>query len=196
MARRYKSSAAETAARKKREAAYYAALGRFVDLFSRIEVALQIVLWHYSKIKPETAKALLHGTRSDQAMNLIKRVLSVTDAPGTVRNELADIFQQTAVIRGVRNDILHLGAEDVAEGAGYVTNEMLAHDPRRIKRFPISAEILDDMTADLWKIMICLLTRHMGRRRIRGKSNQDMIDETLRAPWRYKHPVPPKSTKK
>jgi hypothetical protein len=94
------------------------------------------------------------------------------------------------MINGRRNNILHYGAISIAEGFGIVTNANIAHIQERVTRFQISPKILDDMTADLRKIMIHLYTRHAGRPPLRGAHAE--IDATLRASWRYtQQPSPP-----
>ena len=50
--------------------------------------------------------------------------------------------------------------------------------------FPISPEILREITEDLRRIMACLLVYHAGRPPLRGKHQE--LDALLRAPWRYK----------
>jgi hypothetical protein len=99
---------------------------------------------------------------------------------------LMPIVDQLKLITGRRNDILHHGATDVAQGGGLVTNEALALTTERIQSFPISPEILDDMTADLRKINAHFLTRHLGRPALRGE--HPALDAVLTASWRYKQP--------
>jgi len=94
------------------------------------------------------------------------------------------IVDQLKLITSRRNDILHHGATDVAQGGGLVTNEALALTIQRVQSFPISPEILDDMTADLLKINAHFLTRHVERPALRGKHSA--LDAVLTAAWRYK----------
>src|SRR5580693_150163 len=195
IARRYQVPAAETEEGKGRVAEYHAALGRFVDRFAEVENALPFVLRHYAKLPTATARALLSGVRVDQMKGLLNRLAEVGLLPTAEWADLEPTLQQLGVINGRRNDILHHGAESVAEGRAFVTNALMAHTEERITSFTISPEILDDMTADLRKIMIHLLTRHAGRPEMKAQANRDWVASVLRQPWRYKQQPSPLKTK-
>jgi hypothetical protein len=186
----YAIPASETKEGKERLRIYYEALGRFIDMFSKIEMAAHIVLRHYAKMTTATANALLSGVRVDETKNRLQRLFDAGIMNEADWNDAEPIFQHLAVINGRRNNILHHGAISVAEGFGIVTNANIAHTQERGTKFPISPDILDNMTADLRKIMIHLYTRHAGRPPLLGAHPE--IDALLRASWRYtQQPSPP-----
>lgn len=189
--RRYGTSAAETPEGKKRVEEYHAALGRFVARFATAEMTVPFVLRHYAKLSLATGRALLSGVRVDQAKSLLGRL---ADAGVMSKEDWADLeptLQQLGIINGRRNEILHYGAESVAEGRAFVTNALVALTEDRLTSFVISPAILDDMAADLNKIIIHMLTRHAGRPQLRAKASLDGVAALLREPWRYKPPSSP-----
>lgn len=181
---RYKVLPQETEEGKKREEAYFTALGRFVDRFARAELYTRFALWHYAKTKPDIARAVFSGVHVDTAITHIRRVLDAQRIPESARHGIGDILAQLKMISGVRNDLLHTGAESIAEGEGFVTNILIAHN--ELKTFPISPLILDAMSADLRKITMHLICYHLGRRPF-APATKKTLDEVLLAPWRYKH---------
>ena len=106
--------------------------------------------------------------------------------------DIEPILLHAAAINGRRNDIFHHGATAIASGQGLVTNASMALTESRINDFPISPELLDDMTADLKKILLHFHIGHMGRPPLCGK--HDNVDEILRAPWRHKLQPKPRAS--
>lgn len=190
----YAIPAFETAEGKERERAYYEALGRFVDMFARVESTVTITLWSYAGTKPEIAKIAFAGTRVDVGCTYIKQLAETTGAPQDVLNDLKDVLQQIGIINGVRNAILHYGATSVAEGRAIVSDALKAKG--QPTEFPISPTALDDMTVDLHKIIVHLGYRHLKRPAPLGQFGRDVLSALLNAPWRYKHPVPTQSKTK
>jgi hypothetical protein len=186
---RYPTPASETEEGRERLQAYYCALGRFVDMFAKAEMAAHLVLRHYAKMSTAAARVLLSGVRVDETKNRLQRLFESGLMDETDWKAAQPIFQQLGIINGCRNDILHHGAISIAEGDGLVTNAGMAHMRERIVGFPISAEILDGMTADLRKIIAHLHIAHMGRPPLRG--GHPGLDAILRAPWQYKQQSKP-----
>jgi hypothetical protein len=188
---RYKIPAAATPEGQERIRAYYEALGRFAAMYAEVEAAVQNSLWFYAKTPADIARSIFSGTRVGTGASFILRIFEATGQPDGLRVELADAFTQLRKITTARDLIFHYGAQSIAEGNGVVTNERLAHVPANVQTFPISPEILDEMTADLRKIATLLLSRHAGRPPIRGALNQVHVDSILHAPWQYKPPQSP-----
>jgi hypothetical protein len=182
----YKASASETEEGKKRLEEYYSSLGRFVDRFSKAELAVAFTLWHYTKVPHSIARAIFSGFNIDTAISTIKRLAQVTGMPNEKRTELEWLFTQLGSIRKARNDILHYGAINVAEGEPSVTNAIKALTEDRIEHFPVSPIILAKMSADLRKIIVRLHLNHMGRPKVTDASLK-MFEEVLRDTWQYKH---------
>jgi hypothetical protein len=142
----------EPAAGKERLNAYYLALGCFTHRFAWVEEAVHTVLSHYAKLPPAAARALLSGVRVDETKNRLSRLHEVGLISDADWMDVEPIFQQLGIINNRRNEIFHHGASFIAEGAGVVTNATMALTEERITKFDISADIIDDMTADLKKI--------------------------------------------
>jgi hypothetical protein len=172
---------------------YYESLGRFVDMFSQVETAVTLTLWRYAQTKPEIAKVIFAGSRIDIASAYIKQLAAAT-ATTDQRADLENVLQQLGIINGVRNAGVHYGATSVAEGRAVVSNALRAKNEP--VEFPISPKALDHMTVDLRKITFHLNYNHLGRPRPGGALGQTSLDGILRAPWRYKHPAPPKAQSK
>ena len=195
----YTVPASDTEEGKKRLSAYYEALGRFVDMFSRVETTVTLTLWHYAKTSPEIARVIFAGARMDLSSTFIKQLAETTGAPTDLQTDLAEVLQQASIINKVRNDILHYGANFVAEGAATVSNFIRAKGEP--SSFPISPDLLADMTKDLSKIWSHLEYLHL-------MPSKSFIDETCKEdiavisealsqiPWRYKHPAQPKERPK
>ena len=179
----YKPIPSQTPEGKERLRAYYEALGRFVDAFSRTEHAAHSVLRFYAKMSIKGAQVLLSGVRVDETKNRLSRLHDAGMIEDADWKDIEPILQQLNTINGRRNDILHHGAEGIAEGHGVVTTARMAITEDRITDFHISPEILADMTEDLRKIRLHFHTRHMGRPPLLGIHPE--LSRTLHAPWRY-----------
>jgi hypothetical protein len=175
----------EQAERSMRLSEYYSALGRFVHMFARVEIAMTLTLWHYAKTTPEISKIAFASVKTELGITWIKQFATVAGASKDKRDDLENVFQQLGIINGVRNHLLHFGATTVAEGQAIVSNALKA------KRDPtvyfVSPEELAKMTDDLWKIVAHLNYLHLGR----PIPKDDNLDGALvlRFPWRYKPPT-------
>src|SRR5208283_4324196 len=78
---------------------YYTALGRFVAGFSELEGAMQVALWHYSKIKPPTAQALFSGVRADEACSKIKRIADAENWTEERKTDWQTISARLGILR-------------------------------------------------------------------------------------------------
>jgi hypothetical protein len=114
---------------------------------------------------------------------MLKRLFEAGFMDADAWRDAEPIFQQLNLINKRRNSILHESTLLPETGRGVVTNAAIAHFEDRITGFHISPEILDDMTADLQKIMIHLHSRHMGPRQ--AAETDSKRDAILCAPWRY-----------
>src|SRR5260370_28698014 len=150
---------------------------------------MALALWYHAKTSADIARAVFSGVRTAEAMNFITRIASSTGMSKEARAKFDFIFAQLRDINSARNDILHFGATDIAEGQSTVTNALKALTEEKITAFPISPTILNAMTEDLRKIAFHLYVDHMGRPAPSGALSL-MI---LQAPWRYKHSVQQKS---
>lgn len=184
--------AAETKEGRKRLKAYRLALGSFIDAFAKAEIAMHYVLRYYTKTEDIIARAVFSGVRTDVAADHLRRLAAAKLIDPDEWKELEPILAQLKLIGGRRNIILHYGASDIAEGRGIATDAIMAVTQGKAKSFPVSPDILDDMTHDARKIFLHLVIRHAGRRTPRGR-HPDLI-EVLEAPWRYKS-LPPNQSR-
>jgi hypothetical protein len=183
----YKVTAAETPDGKERIRAYYEALGRFATMYARAESSAHAALCRCAKTDGAISAALFSGVRVRQAGDFIRRIMEATAVAQDAIDEFVEYRDQLYAITTVRDAILHLGAQSVAEGEGFVSDTLRAHLPAKVRTFPISPKILDDMTEDLRKIGLYLLTRH-AQRSIKSTANQRQVKALLAAPWRYTRP--------
>ena len=184
---KYTTPASATNEGRERERLYFQALGRFTHTFARAESILTLAFWYYAKVPHKIARAVFSGVRVKDASAAIRRLIQVSPVTAEAKAELDDILGQMIAINDARNDILHYGATDIAEGKGAVTNELKALTESHLTSFPISADILNNMTTDLLKIMFHLRLHHSGIPALRSVSNQLAATTALHAPWRYKH---------
>lgn len=186
----YDIPAADTPEGQERERAYYEALGRFVQMFAEVEKVLSETLWGYAGTIPAISKIVFAGAASDQTATYIKACAKAFNATQDTQDDLENVLQQFGIIRGVRNDILHYGAEFIAEGRGTVSNAWKAKaEP---VEFAISATDLAAMEIDLRKVIAHLGYRHLGRAMPRSAAGRRLLDRTLQSPWLYKRPQPPR----
>jgi hypothetical protein len=180
----YKIPASQTPEGKKRITEYYEALGRFVDMFSRVEAAVTLTLWHYAKTEPAISKVIFAGARVENSSTYIKQIATATGATKELQEDLEEVFQQLNIIRGARNDILHYGAEpeSVAKGTAVISDALKAKGEPII--FPINPKLLDQMTNDLHKIIAHLKISHLG-----DSKSYTLAGDPRYGAWQYKHPV-------
>lgn len=179
----YTVPAAHTKEGKERLRAYYEALGRFVDMFARVETAITLTLWHYAKTTPEIAKIVFAGTKVEGGSTYIKQLAAATNATQELQDDLTDVLQQVGIINGVRNRILHYGATSVAEGNAVVSDALKAKG--QPESFPISPISLGQMTRDLIKIVA-----HLNELHLMSRSEHTLAGSPLYAAWQYKHSLP------
>lgn len=169
--------------------AYYEALGHFINAFSRVETLVTLTLRKYAQTPTEIAKVIFAGAKIDLSSRYIKQLAEATGASSTARDDLESVLQQLGIINGVRNSVLHYGAAGISEGNAIVSDALKAKGEPTV--FPISPEILEQMTRDLNKISIHLQYRHLD---VDSVERPDVVlERILRLPWLYKRPQLPKS---
>jgi len=181
---------------------YYKSLGRFVHTYATVEIAAQVILWVHIRVDMDTAKALLGGTRVRDAMSKVKRIreaMRIAETSPTSKL-LENIFSQLADITSARDDIFHYGAWVDPDGTqARVSNWRHAYSETKLREFRISAEALNDMTADLETCANRLIALSEIVAKMRDLRPEDVPDE-WKQPWRYKfssqviHPKRPSDT--
>ena len=185
---RYSISASMTGEGRERERKYYEALGRFTHWFAKMESAIALSLWFYARTPHPIAKAVFSGVRVKEASSFMNRIADATSLAADTRTDLREVLLQATALNDVRNQIMHFGAANIAEGRGYVSNALKAVSEDKITSFPISPEILADLTADCRKIIFHLRLKHAGIAGPKSVANRLAADSALRAPWRYTRP--------
>jgi hypothetical protein len=177
---------------RKRLRQYNAALGSFVQSFARVEHGMHRALRWYAKVDVETARAVFSGVRAMEASGYLRRLADIGGIEASEWARLNPLLAQLKAINDVRNILLHYGAENIAEGEGIATDIRTALLPERARAFPVSATILWNMSTDLSVIYTALLLRHVGHPAQPSDRLTRWLERTLRKPWQYKPPLPPK----
>ncbi|MGD9536425.1 MAG: hypothetical protein AB7P52_09590 [Alphaproteobacteria bacterium] len=175
---------------------YHESLGEFVDAFSSVEGALFIAVSSVAKLTLPVARALLSGARVDTANGLLRRLMLISETDQERRKETDAVLTQLGHINDVRNQILHYGADPVPDKIDerISSNFLVALTDKHRKEIPVSPTLLNDMTADLRKIMAYLLINHGD---FSARAHADTVRtfaHLLHASWRYK-PHQPKRQK-
>jgi hypothetical protein len=171
---------------------YYLALGKFVEMFAKVEDAVFVALVRKTGVFSPRAEALFSGTRVRDAVSFIKRLHEADSTPLPPR--LAEVFGQLSAINTIRDRILHWGTWPTESGTGLqVTNRLRAHADRARHEFETSPEHLDDMRNDL-EIIYAALTLYSHRVARPeypppGSSRGQALLQFSLAPWRHK-PAP------
>ena len=157
---------------------YWKSLGRFIHFFARTEHKVLTLLREQAKVSEKVAGAIFSGTRADAAKGLITRLLE-THGLSDVAARLKGPFDQLGLINSARNDLVHWGTT-YREGELSVSNAHLFPPPNRAISYPVTTELLGNMTDDLFKIGVAI-----DLERLPQLSNKDFLD-FLSRPWRYK----------
>jgi hypothetical protein len=176
---------------------YIEALGNFVHAFARIEGILALALRVFSGVTGPIARAIFHGVRVDAAVNYIRRILEVTNAPADVKADFELAFTHLGDITRARNDILHYGVglgtiwrsdDTIIESSPMiVTNKDFALTEDRIRETPVSAEILEQMMEDL-DVIRAILFGHILLASGRKDDAKRFLGPARKHAWRYKPP--------
>src|SRR5271163_4409204 len=165
---------------------YRLALGTFVEAFADIEAAMFYTASWHAKTRHPIAKALFSATRVEAAAGFLRRLAEAGLIEPAEWVQLQPVLTQLHHVNDIRNAILHHGAQGVATGRALVADVARALTPERIRIFPISTDILADLTYDCQKIYRHLIVRHAGRTALTGKHPE--LEAVLNSGWRY---IPP-----
>lgn len=163
---------------------YYQALRRFVVEFTEIECAMQMALWHLSKVDLPVAQAVFSGVRADDACNKVARIAEAENWSDSRKAEWQIIADRLGILRTLRNDILHYGVDWQLDGSWIVTNESFIHTSRKVMKTPVTVPILADATSDLQKLGLHLFHFLFGD--AMTPKGARSLELTLRRAWRYK----------
>jgi hypothetical protein len=165
-------------------AAYWKALGRFIEEFSSIEAVMLPFLGFYAGISHRMARCVFSGVKPEAAIGLINRIVEAFDPGEDRRRELAYMFDQLGLINGVRNVVIHHSSFVTSDQGRIASTIAKAHAPRSIREVQVSPAILDAMTADLKKIGFHMVAQL-------NWPKETLAQRTLKEPllglaWQYK----------
>jgi hypothetical protein len=181
---------------------YWLALGAFIHQFSAVERMLQRLLRIQAGVSGEIAKSVFSGARVDACKDFINRICDATGRED-VKARLEPAFAQLGAISTMRNAIVHWGASVQPDDTLAAVNDFLAHTPLNLKNFPVSPEILRDMTFDLMMINVHIAREIANRMRDLPDGLREKMETALdggavmrrnlgvAGPWLYKPPQPP-----
>lgn len=168
---------------------YYLGLGRFIDKFAKIEICVQMLLWHLSEVHPRTAQAIFSGTKTDTAVSFIRRIFESRHEE--LPEILSNAFAQLSIISTVRNDLVHYGAQYDEEAKLIASNALVAL-PGKERKIPISRRVLEHLWGDLVTIEYCLNAYFFSiRPDLTTPSVAEKYSEAAQTPWQYKQPPQP-----
>ena len=167
---------------------YWGELGRFIHYFSRTEHTLKRLLQTLAGTSDEVSGAIFIGVRMGTAKDHINRILEAK-GDAVAKNRLEGPFAQLGVIGGVRDNLVHWGAEHEGTDDLLVSNARQSPGPGRVREYRVSPRDLVAMTEDLVRINMFLVVT------MRPLDDDERIwGQYLGQPWRYKSPqqAPPK----
>lgn len=167
--------------------AFYQALGRFIDSFATAEAVLFALHAYFVGIDRKIAAAVFAGVRVDGFMENIRRIMDVADPGKEPREEIEEIFAQLKEIAQARNDVVHYFSFETSDAGRIVTTATRAHIPKKIRERKISTKILEDMTADVHKI-VSHMQLHMQHPRRAAERLSAFKSGAWHDAWRYKRP--------
>jgi hypothetical protein len=178
---------------------YHLALGAFIEAFAVAELWVLRALWATAGVEENIGQAALSGMRSRGAIDLIKRLFETRDKNLPADLELS--FNQMNAINSMRDNVVHWGTsysgQSLFEAQLVVSNEYLAHSPKRKQTYPISAKILDEMREDLDTIIAVL--RHYTisswpdssiKEELLSRDASLVLRPLLLVQWKYKSTQP------
>jgi hypothetical protein len=140
---------------------YYAALGRFVQMFgiveSRLHVVLKSILFDLTAIdaKPydwELLDAIMGSMRLAGLRDNLKRLLRVAHFHDAMRAEFDFAFNQLGEIHFIRDRIVHHGVHAHSETEFYTSNDQTTNETSQEEMLIFNVEHLLDMAYDLKSI--------------------------------------------
>jgi len=171
---------------RKPDAAYWQALGKFVETYASVEAMMFYILSLHSKVPADIAKALFSGTRLDASIKYLRRILAVRDIDETISKELEALFAQLTVINAARNDVTHYGSIETLDFGRVSSNYVRAHLPENITMRPMNTEVLTAMTQDLERISSLLFVHTILPENNKAGKRANLWDQG--GAWLYKPP--------
>lgn len=168
------------------------ALGNFVLRFAETENLLFATISVLANVHSKVAQAIFSGTRAEAAIQYINRLLEIQKVADAKRAIYREIFEHFRHINDARNLILHHGIATI--GTDFVaTNRLTALTESRLRSVPASAEVLDQMAADVEKInALLLLNLFADEKHAQTVAATSKFGPVSQQPWLY---TPPQAQK-
>lgn len=170
---------------------YFRMLGEFVHCFTTAEIAVSSCLAHHAKVSAEVYRATYSGVRTKEGISFLRRLAEVEEIAPDEWQLLKPLLDHLTVINGVRNKLLHHGADGIAEDEqAFISNLRTALTWDRLEEFPVPVAHLRDMIFDLNTIFFAISHRHSGDGWGYRKRDRPRLEKRSNEPWWYKSPAP------
>ena len=171
------------------------ALGIFVLEFAQTEQFLLDTLATLGQISDSFAKAAFSGVKGETAISYLRRYFQMIPIGQEQKSIFEEVFSHFTPINSARNLILHHGIESGGLIGFISTNRSKALSADKAHTIRVSSEILDQMTDDLQKMTMMLMTNMFRHQKVEITQDKNMR-EVLQRPWRYTPPPQPDSQKR
>ena len=166
---------------------YWAALGRFVHEFSRVERLLQMLLKQIAGVSDEVGRAIFSDTRAHAGKDAVRRILEARGVHAALQR-LRPALDHLGNINGIRNNVVHWGAVHDGSDDLLVSNAHLAPTENRAREFRISPRDLTAMSIDLYQIGIFFIVEMRTDAGAMTEKEMEVWAPVLKEPWLYKPP--------
>lgn len=159
-------------------------LGKFLLSFAIAENHLRQTVAKLGGVSDTFSKVVLSGLRTEDAIAHLRKLLPSSGAGAEVLASYSDVFEHLGPIKDARNLMLHHGIAWYGRGFA-ATNMPKVLKPEDAVVIPISNDILEQMTQDLFKITAILMNNWL---RLDGLSPSLRPDPVELSAWRYTPP--------
>jgi hypothetical protein len=166
---------------------YYAAFGRFITGFATTEGVVRSLLEQLVKTSKAEGAALFHKLSVSDTIATINRLLATRDATALIA-DVKEPFIQLQAIGEIRNALVHWDGRLTETDGFIVKNTHRAHLPTKVQEYRVGIEQLVQMTTDLIKIDLHILTA-MDLGKTRAAVVDAIVQPLLAGAWLYIRPV-------
>ena len=185
------SRAARKLWERKRYDNYFQRLGEFVHCFTMAEHAVSACLHHHAKVSTDVHRAVFSGVRMKEGISFLRRLADVGEIDPREWQQLKPLLDQLTIINGVRNKLLHQGADGIEEDdEPFISNLRTALTWEKLEEFPVTVGHLRDMVFDLNTVFFAISHRHSGDGWGYRRRDRPRLEKRSNEPWWYKSPEP------
>jgi hypothetical protein len=170
------------------QAPFFTHYGHFLWQFSQVERLCHFVFHQQSGLEESVARALIGGEQLSKVTRLLNSLIKAKGDTDRII-EMQFLIDQINVISQLRHDLVHRGADTMADGTINVSNRMTAKSLKSIEILRLNLEHIKGARGDLECVAIRLAL-------FGAPTTMELLDpqwtEILAAPWRYKRVEPNK----